>query len=48
MGEFAEGILNSSMTGEWSDDRSLVLVTVVMQLNGIFVMKISRISGRLF
>lgn len=43
--EGLERISKSSLTGEWSDDR--VLETLVVQLLGIFGIKILRISGRL-
>jgi len=46
--ELEHGILMSNITGEWLDDRSLLLETLVMQLLGTLAIKIPRISGRWF
>lgn len=42
---FEEGISKSSVSGEWSDDWSLMLKKLLLQLLGTFDMKISMISG---
>lgn len=48
MEEFEHGISMSNITGEWLDDRSLLLETLVMQFLGTLAIKIPRISGRWF